>query len=355
MSLWVPDCGGGKSHDSDGHCPTCLGPSARMVLVTHGSMYSVKFATRASLAMLQASALRGDFVHGSGGDLFCRSVNCVELPSVGPMAKANGSWSEIVDLPHRLAQPRLLQPGVRAASIQLPHGRGVRRQCNRAPREGLGLASGLRAVASLRQTAAVAALSAVTPPRCRQSLVSLWDAETRISLAASACRATAIVVKATLTALKSVVLKGCLVTADALHCHQRYCRGGARRRRRSHGPRSSSRRTSRGSSIARSLALPPPTPPLHWPFDERRDAGHDPSECHRRSSVIAVSARRAGVPRSGRRLRQFRGPVRRGSMGTASTAIHHIALSRHAATERILEVVRLHWAGRRTTCIGSST
>ena len=49
-------------------------------------------------------------------------------------------------------------------------------------------------------------------------MISVWDAETRLSLAARAS-SDGNEVKATLEALKSLDLKGCTVTADALHCH----------------------------------------------------------------------------------------------------------------------------------------
>src|SRR4051812_5095407 len=49
-------------------------------------------------------------------------------------------------------------------------------------------------------------------------MVGIWDAETRLSLAARA-GVDGNEVAATLAALKTVSLKGCVVTADALHCH----------------------------------------------------------------------------------------------------------------------------------------
>jgi hypothetical protein len=49
-------------------------------------------------------------------------------------------------------------------------------------------------------------------------MVSVWDAEMCLSLAAQHAVG-GNEVAATLAALKSLVLKGCIVTADALHCH----------------------------------------------------------------------------------------------------------------------------------------
>jgi hypothetical protein len=49
-------------------------------------------------------------------------------------------------------------------------------------------------------------------------MVSVWDAETRLSLATRHAPG-GNEVAATLAVLKSLVLKGCIVTGDALHCH----------------------------------------------------------------------------------------------------------------------------------------
>ena len=51
-------------------------------------------------------------------------------------------------------------------------------------------------------------------------MISVWDAETRLSLASRHAPG-GDEVAATLAALKAVTLKGCIVTADALHCHPR--------------------------------------------------------------------------------------------------------------------------------------
>jgi len=56
-----------------------------------------------------------------------------------------------------------------------------------------------------------------TPPPARL-MVSVWDAETRLSLATRHAPGSN-EVAATLAALKGLVLKGCIVTGDALHCY----------------------------------------------------------------------------------------------------------------------------------------
>ena len=73
-------------------------------------------------------------------------------------------------------------------------------------------------------------------------MVSVWDAETRLSLATRHAPG-GDEIAATLAALKTVTLKGCTVTADALHCHPAMAeavraRGGhyALRLKANHGP-----------------------------------------------------------------------------------------------------------------------
>ena len=55
-------------------------------------------------------------------------------------------------------------------------------------------------------------------------MISVWDAQTRLSIAARASK-DGNEVEATLDALKSLDLKGCIVTADALHCHPKMAEG----------------------------------------------------------------------------------------------------------------------------------
>src|SRR5262249_23854619 len=87
-----------------------------------------------------------------------------------------------------------------------------------ALREGLGLgpAKGVVAIDGKRLRRGYERGRSHMPPL----MVSVWDAETRLSLAMQPA-AGGDEVAATLAALKSVILKGCTVAADALHCHPR--------------------------------------------------------------------------------------------------------------------------------------
>src|SRR5271155_100215 len=85
-----------------------------------------------------------------------------------------------------------------------------------ALREGLGLGpvKGVIAFDGKRLRRRYERGRACMPPL----MVSVWDAETRVSIAARAS-SDGNEVAATLQALKSLDLKGCWVAADALHCH----------------------------------------------------------------------------------------------------------------------------------------
>jgi predicted transposase YbfD/YdcC len=85
-----------------------------------------------------------------------------------------------------------------------------------ALREGLGLgpAKGVVAIDGKRLRRGYERGKAHLPPL----MISVWDAETRVSLGAGVDE-DGDEVAGTLKALKSLDLKGCVVTADALHCH----------------------------------------------------------------------------------------------------------------------------------------
>ena len=94
-----------------------------------------------------------------------------------------------------------------------------------ALREGLGLgpATGTLAVDGKRLRRGYERGRAHMPPL----MVGVWDAETRLSLAARA-GTDGNEVAATLAALQTVSLQGCSVTGDALHCHPAMARQAPR-------------------------------------------------------------------------------------------------------------------------------
>jgi hypothetical protein len=144
--------------------------------------------------------------------MLCGAKTCVDIADFA--AAHEEELGQIVDLAHgapshdsfsrlfRLLDPEeLAQLFVRFA---------------KALREGLGLpaAKGVVAIDGKRLRRGYERGRAFMPPL----MISVWDAETRLSLAARAS-GDGNEVKATLEALKSLDLKGCTVTADALHCH----------------------------------------------------------------------------------------------------------------------------------------
>src|SRR5882724_6602559 len=144
----------------------------------------------------------------------CGAKSAVDIADFG---EANATMlGEIVELPHGVPSHdcfsrlfRLLDPAELATAFT--------RFCA-ALRAGLGLGAprGVVAVDGKRLRRGYERGRAFMPPL----MVSVWYAETRLSLATRHAPG-GNEVAATLAALKSLVLKGCIVTGDALHCHPR--------------------------------------------------------------------------------------------------------------------------------------
>src|SRR5664279_88863 len=142
----------------------------------------------------------------------CGARTCVDIAD---FAAANeGELSQIVDLPHGAPSHdsfsrlfRLLDPEEMTAAF-------ARFQMALRAELGLPPAKGVVAVDGKSLRRGYERGRAFMPPL----MVSVWDAETRVSIAA--CRAPGgNEVAGTLALLKALTLKGCVVTADALHCH----------------------------------------------------------------------------------------------------------------------------------------
>jgi predicted transposase YbfD/YdcC len=148
----------------------------------------------------------------------CGARSCVDIADF-----AEGNRADLIDIVVLAADTtpshdtfsrlfRLLDPEQLEAAL---------RRFSAAMREGLGLgpAEGVVAVDGKRLRRGYERGRAHMPPL----MVGVWDAETRLSLAACA-GANGNEVAATLAALKTVSLKGCTVTGDALHCHPEMAR-----------------------------------------------------------------------------------------------------------------------------------
>lgn len=265
----------------------------------------------------------------------CGARSCV---GIADFAAANqAELAEIVDLAHGTPSHdcfsrvfRLLDPAEMAQMFT---------RFAASLRQGLGLAParGVVAIDGKRLRRGYERGRATMPPL----MVSVWDAETRLSLAACAPPAGAHAgaeVAATLAGLKTVVLKGCVVTADALHCHPAMARGIRER----------------GGHYA--LKLKGNNGPLHaaaiaafakadatgaCKTFEQAECGHDRQE-RRRASVVAVPAGAPDFPDlvALGRIENARAPVGR----KASQAAHYVALSLPLKPKRLLEVMRTHWS-----------
>lgn len=167
-------------------------------------------------------------------------------------------------------------------------------------------------------------------------MVSVWDAETRLAIA-SARAVDGSEVKTTLALLKSLSLKGCTVTADALHCHPGMAEAvlGAKAQyalglKGNHGP----------LFAAVEAAFAADDEPA---FFETRERAHGRSE-RRRASVLPVSRlvqppNFPGLKAVGRIEAERIGPD-----GRCQTSVRYVALSQKLTPAKLAEVVRAHWS-----------
>lgn len=242
---------------------------------------------------------------------------------------------EIVDLPHGAPSHdsfsrvfRLLDPEELATALT---------RFAAALRQGLGIgpAKGVVAIDGKSLRRGYERGRAFMPPL----MVSVWDAETRLSIATRRAEG-GDEIAATLAALKSLVLKGCIVTADALHCHPRMAAAvratGAHYAlglKANHGPLYAAA----GAAFAQAEAKAAGKLVVH----EHSESGHGRLERRR----VAVVARPANAP-------AFPGLVaiarieaeRRPADGKPTTAMRYVALSKRLSPARVLEVTRTHWS-----------
>lgn len=240
---------------------------------------------------------------------------------------------EIVDLPHGAPSHdsfsrvfRLLDPEELATALT---------RFAAALRQGLGIgpAKGVVAIDGKSLRRGYERGRAFMPPL----MVSVWDAETRLSIATRRAEG-GDEIAATLAALKSLVLKGCIVTADALHCHPRMAAAvratGAHYAlglKANHGPLYAAA----GAAFAQAEAAG------KLVVHEHSESGHGRLERRR----VAVVARPANAP-------AFPGLVaiarieaeRRPADGKPTTAMRYVALSKRLSPARVLEVTRTHWS-----------
>jgi predicted transposase YbfD/YdcC len=263
----------------------------------------------------------------------CGCKTCVEIADF--VAVNEEELSEWVDLPHGAPSHdsysrlfRLLDPDELATAFKA---------FAKAFREALGLGpvKGVVAVDGKSIRRGYERGKAHMPPL----MVSVWDAQTHLSIAAHVAPGGS-EVKATLAALRGLDLKGCMVTADALHCHPQMAE------------------TARRAGAHYALKLKGNNGPLHdcaiQAFEQADTSGklafhetstakpeHDRFE-RRRASVVAVpkhSPAFPGLVMFGRIQTE-----RRAVTGKTSSGVHYVALSRKISPAKMLETVRAEWS-----------
>jgi hypothetical protein len=216
----------------------------------------------------------------------CGAKSCVDITDFCAANEAN--TAEIVDLPHGAPSRDCFSRLFRSpdpdemASAFMAFAKAVREPL------GLGQPSGVTAVDGKRLKHGYKRGRAFMPPL----MVSVWDAQTRLSLGALAS-ADGDEIKATLKALKSLDLRGGVVTADALHSHAKMAeairaQGGhcALKLRANNGP----------LHACAASAFTPADANRGAAFCETSQSGHDRFE-RRRVSVVAARKDAPNLPR----------------------------------------------------------
>lgn len=260
----------------------------------------------------------------------CGAKSCVDIADFCLANEAE--LAQIVDLPHGAPSHdsfsrlfRLLDPDEMARAF-MAFAKALRAAL------GLGAAKGVIAIDGKRLRRGYERGCASMPPL----MISVWDAETRLSLAARASD-DGNEIKATLEVLKSLDLKGCTVTADALHCHPKMAegiraRGGhyALKLKKNNGPLYACAEKAFAEADAKGGA----------PFCETSETGHDRFE-RRRVSLIEAPKDAPNLP--GLAMLGRIESVRRKAQGKVGTNLYYAALSKRQTPRKLMEVIREHW------------
>lgn len=167
-------------------------------------------------------------------------------------------------------------------------------------------------------------------------MVSLWDAETRLAIASKRAPGGS-ETKATLELLKGVVLKGCTVTADALHCHPAMAAGVLATKAQyvlglkgNNGPLFEAAI----AGFAKAAALP---------SFETQDQAHGRRE-RRRASVLPASRLPGRSSFPGLKAIGRIESERTDRAGKTDVTVRYFALSKKLAPRMFVQVARSHWS-----------
>jgi predicted transposase YbfD/YdcC len=166
-------------------------------------------------------------------------------------------------------------------------------------------------------------------------MVSAWDAETRLAIA-SLRAPDGNEIKGTLALLKTLTLKGCMVTADALHCHPAMAEALVAAKadyalglKGNNGPLFAAAQA--GFAAAADLSS-----------FETRERAHGRIE-ERSAAVLPVGRLAARPSFPGLKAIGRIEPARTGADGKTTHSVRYVALSKVLTPARLAEVVRAHW------------
>lgn len=259
----------------------------------------------------------------------CGAKSCVEAAEFA--ADREGELAEIVDLPHGAPSHdtfsrlfRLLDPAELAKAFAA-FMTALRAEL------GLGPVKGVVAIDGKSLRRGYEKGCSHMPPL----MVSVWDSQTRVAITQARAPG-GNEVSATLQLLRSLVLKGCIVTADALHCHPAMAQAVLDARadyalglKRNNAPlyAEAERLFARSAADAPSFAT--------------EEKAHGRTERRRARVLPASKAARALLPG----LKALgRIEAERSTGGKAASDTRYVALSRKLAPDKMAGVVRAHWS-----------
>lgn len=260
----------------------------------------------------------------------CGAKSCVEIAEFGEERESD--LKEVVELAHGAPSHdtfsrvfRLLDPAALSDAFTA-FMRSLRREL------GLPPPSGVVAIDAKALRRGYEKGRAHMPPL----IVSVWDAETRLAIA-SLRAVDGSEVKATLEVLKSLTLKGCTVTADALHCHPAMAAAVLAAKaqyalglKANHGPLFAAAEAAFAASGAE-------------PFFETREEAHGRHEW-RRATVVPAGRWAQGINFPGLKAFGRIEAERSSSDSRRQTSRRYVALSRKLSPQKLAEVVRTHWS-----------
>lgn len=263
--------------------------------------------------------------------MLCGAKTCVQIADFA--AEREEDFREIVALPHGVPSHdtfsrvfRLLDP-VELERAFAAFMAAVRRNL------GLGAPRGVVAVDGKSLRHGYERGRACMPPL----MVGVWDSQTRLAIAQARAPG-GNEVAATLELLHALVLKGCTVTADALHCHPRMAHAVLAAKahyalslKANNGPLHADAER----AFAKAGAMAP-----SWACEE---CGHGRQEW-RRASVLEAKHLERPTALPGLKAIGRIESKRTDAAGTSEERVQYVALSRKLSPAKMLAVKRAHWS-----------